>query len=560
MFKINFITNKKILASFLAFLLIAEFFMMAKAAAAADVDGLIVKNLTAAEVAGSAFGVFDNNLQMTIWPTASSTLPIVDINNVSANLPVIEFKQINSPLPEPWQLDRVSPIYQFDFKTSLLARKEITLVYDKTLDSNSYKKVFYYNRNNDTWLPLSTVDNVEDGSATVKTTLDFATLAVFAYPEIPINGQASWYKYKNGDFAASPDFPKGSKIRVYNLDNGRSIDVTINDYGPNRLLYPNRVIDLDKVAFKKIASSNAGLINVRIEPLDILPDTHNRVLGIGPDGASAGAPTISAKSALVIAENSGEILYQKNPDLQLPLASLSKLAAIKTFLEIGDNRKQLSKIVKYSLKDEKMNYKYCAVGESARLKMKEGDKLSLLDLIASSLIGSTNNTVESLVRLSGLSRDNFIAKMNSNVSDWGATNTHFIEPTGLSPKNVSSVNDYAKIIKMAATDPIILSLSAKPTYTFKNIGGVKSKTITNTNKLIDLYRYPISISKTGYLNEAGYCLAERVKTGDDNIMVITFNNQTRTSSFKDNEELMRYGLSQVKKPTLSATSFSKSSQ
>ncbi len=81
-------------------------------------------------------------------------------------------------------------------------------------------------------------------------------------------GRASWYGYKGCNCAASPDFPKGSYVKVTSLkDPKKSVVVRINDYGPDRKIFPERVIDLDKVAFKKLAGLGSGVIDVKVEPL-----------------------------------------------------------------------------------------------------------------------------------------------------------------------------------------------------------------------------------------------------------------------------------------------------
>ncbi|QQG52518.1 MAG: hypothetical protein HY931_04350 [Candidatus Falkowbacteria bacterium] len=85
--------------------------------------------------------------------------------------------------------------------------------------------------------------------------------------EKPSTGVASWYEFKEGAFAASPYFKKGSTLRVTNLDNGKFVDVVVNDYGPNRRKHPNRVIDLERLAFQKIAPLKLGLIRVKVNRL-----------------------------------------------------------------------------------------------------------------------------------------------------------------------------------------------------------------------------------------------------------------------------------------------------
>lgn len=75
-------------------------------------------------------------------------------------------------------------------------------------------------------------------------------------------GQGTWYAFKGGMFAASTTIPRGGYVKVTNTDNGQSVVVQINDYGPQG---KGRIIDLDKVAFQKIASLGAGVINVKVE-------------------------------------------------------------------------------------------------------------------------------------------------------------------------------------------------------------------------------------------------------------------------------------------------------
>jgi len=89
-------------------------------------------------------------------------------------------------------------------------------------------------------------------------------------------GRASWYvhpRYRQELMAASTVFPRGTKVKVTNLKNNKSVVVTIKDYGPDPIRHPDRVIDLNKVAFAKIASTRTGIINVTVEPLTAATST-----------------------------------------------------------------------------------------------------------------------------------------------------------------------------------------------------------------------------------------------------------------------------------------------
>jgi D-alanyl-D-alanine carboxypeptidase len=214
--------------------------------------------------------------------------------------------------------------------------------------------------------------------------------------------------------------------------------------------------------------------------------------------------------------------------------------AIKVFL---DTRPTLNSQVAYSVKDEEYNYEYVNKWESARLKLEDGDTLTIEDLLYAALVGSANNAIETLVRVSGFKRDEFIEKMNQEVIDWGATTTHFIEPTGLSPENVSSALDYAIITKEVYTNPIIQKASTMYQYKFTTINTKKAHTITNTDKLLQISNLNITGSKTGYLNEAQYCLMVRAKNNSGKqVIAVTMGVSSRENSFNETEQLLKYAL------------------
>jgi D-alanyl-D-alanine endopeptidase (penicillin-binding protein 7) len=476
----------------------------------------------------------DNNLKLSLTP------------GILSDSTGVETVKINEEMEMPWRVDKISGIYQFEFKnkTAYDSKKPfyIQLSYEKI--TNNYKQVFFYDKNFNSWRPLPTTDYPEKMFVRSLIHLPFARLAVFDYPGILTAGQASWYKYKGGNFAASPDFPKGSRVRVYNTANNKFVDVEINDYGPERNLHPARVVDLDKKAFSKIASTRDGIINVKVEPLEIKPHS-GKILDIPKEGAK-NLLDLTVKAATIVNGNNDEIIWSSNATSSLPLASLTKLVAIKVFL---DTKPTLSEIITYRLKDEEYNYQYAKKWELARLKLEEGETLTIEDLIYSSLVGSANNTVETLVRASGIKRDVFIAEMNEIVKNWGCSSTFFVEPTGLSPENLSSAQDYVIIAKEALKHPIIQKATQTSEYKFFTIkdGKKKQHRIINTNKIILANNFKITGSKTGYLEEAGYCLMTRVEAaGGKQIIVVTLGAPSRDASFNETEELIEYGLRKIK--------------
>lgn len=445
----------------------------------------------------------------------------------------------SSPSGLSWQWQALSPVFEYSFsqpeRYDPSRPMQIKISYDGI--NNYLKQIFAFDQLAGNWQPLLTKDDPAGHYVTAETTATMGRLILAANPDVLTVGTASWYKYKNGLFAASPDFLKGSVLIVTNLDNGKKVEVTVNDWGPERDKHPDRVIDLDKVAFQKLAPLGAGLIRVKVEAKKTINSPLVKKLPqIGSE------PNLTASSAVIVLEKTGQVIWGRNEKAVSPLASLSKLVAIRVFL---DTRPSLDKVVTYKYQDEKYNYEYCKPGESARLKIKEGETLTIENLLYSAIVGSANNAIETLVRASGLSRPEFIKKMNETVRSWGATSTSFSDPTGLDPKNVSSPYDYAIITKEVFTNPLLTKISTTAKYTFKTINTKKPHTLVNTSELVRTKNYPVIGSKTGYLDEAGHCLMTRVKASAGNLIAINFGSRSQAESFLDNENLIRYGLRQL---------------
>jgi len=129
------------------------------------------------------------------------------------------------------------------------------------------RRIFFYNAVNGSWEELPSSDNPETESVRALIHLPYARLAIFE-DQIPEVGEASWYSYMGCDCAASPDYPKGTYLVVSRVnDPSSSVTVVVNDYGPERDKHPNRVIDLDVVAFEKLVPRTWGLVDVRVKLL-----------------------------------------------------------------------------------------------------------------------------------------------------------------------------------------------------------------------------------------------------------------------------------------------------
>ena len=143
---------------------------------------------------------------------------------------------------------------------------ELSLAYTRA--DGLAKTIYYWSEADANWLPLKSSDNYRAMTVTALTRATSLKVALVEEDNQWV-GEASWYAYKNGDFAASRDFPKGTKLKVTNqktgVDQGKSVIVTINDYGPE--IQTNRIIDLDKIAFQKIGNLRDGVMPVKIEAI-----------------------------------------------------------------------------------------------------------------------------------------------------------------------------------------------------------------------------------------------------------------------------------------------------
>lgn len=447
----------------------------------------------------------------------------------------------------PWNLKKLSSVMQFEFlnKSAYDNHKPFYIQFSYDEFDDNYKQVFFYDRGHNLWRPLPTKDYPEEKFVRSLIHLPFARLAIFSYPEVEVLGKASWYKFKGGDFTASTVYPKNSVLRVYNKSNNKHVDVVVNDYGPERAVFPDRILDLDYEAFKKIANKGEGVIDVFIEPLFVPKDDFGRTLGMG-FGAN-NQPQIDSVSAILIRESDEHIVFEKNADQQLPVASLSKLLSTLIFFSDENNQNRMEEIVKYSTQDEDYNHQYFNKWQVARINMNHGDELSIQDIIYSALVRSANNVVETMVRVSGKSRDNFIKEMNNFVLGLGLENSVFYEPTGLDERNVSTAREFALISQKAFENSIISNASVTRSYRFftRNDNSLKLRYNSSDLVLNNNYKnFKIIGSKTGYISESsGYCLVSRAEIKGEKYLAVILNSKTRAQGFKEMTELLDFASS-----------------
>lgn len=461
---------------------------------------------------------------------ADATIRLGIAPNLVSEPVTVVLKQFDgTDLPTPANLRLVSGYYIYDILRDN-QQKANPLILTKPFvvavrfDSPNFfrKKIYYWANEQRGWVILPSTVDYAGHYVRAYTHLPFSRIAVFEDPS-ELEGVASWFRSSKATYgAATNNYPIGSRLRVRNVDDNKTVDVEVISTGP---FGAGRVIDLTLPAFKMLEESWRGLVRVQVVPLN----QDVKVLGVDVDKPPPISVKVAAPAAIVINEKTGAVLYEKNSQAVRPLASLTKLMTAVVFLETNT---PFDQVVTYQASDN-------AIGST--LQVKPGETLRAKDLYYSGLVGSANNAINALVRSTGLTRAEFVSRMNAKAASWGLSHTKFTDPTGLDPTNVTTAAEYARLAAMALRDFRILQGTTTPVYSFKTINTGQPHVIKNKNKMIGTSWY-ITGMKTGYLDEAGYCLvvkARENKASSPDVITVLLGNATDAGRYVDTEKLLR---------------------
>ena len=203
-------------------------------------------------------------------------------------------------------------------------------------------------------------------------------------------------------------------------------------------------------------------------------------------------PDIRAAAAIVFNPQTNEVLWEANSHDQRSIASLTKLMTAVTFIV---DEPDLDRVVVVTSADTRAaNTTYLRAGESLKLR----------DVLHLTLIASDNAAARVLARTSEGGTPAFVARMNEMASQLGLTNSHYEDPSGLDPRNVSSAYDLSHLIAFASTSTQLTSVMQTANYDVHT--SRHDLTIRSTNKLLNT-GLDILAGKTGFIRSAGYCFA-----------------------------------------------------
>ncbi|MFL0195789.1 serine hydrolase [Clostridium sp. WILCCON 0269] len=251
--------------------------------------------------------------------------------------------------------------------------------------------------------------------------------------------------------------------------------------------------------------------------------------------ASETPPSVSADSAVLLDATTGEVLYSKNPDSAYPPASTTKIMTALLTLENAN------------LNDKVTVGKNPTLVDGTRLGLYEGEELTVKDLLYGLLLASDNDCAEALAEYLGNgSVDNFVAKMNKRARDLGATNTNFVNPSGLfNEKHRTSAKDLALIMRELCKNPEYSKIATTLYYTIPPTNkSPKERGVWNENKLIQsqstYYYSGCEGGKTGYTTQSLHSYVSAATRNGQRLIVALVHDKNKTF-FPDAISLFNYG-------------------
>ncbi len=245
------------------------------------------------------------------------------------------------------------------------------------------------------------------------------------------------------------------------------------------------------------------------------------------------APGVSAQTAILVEKNSARVLYEKNADKRMPMASTTKIITAITVLEKdGINL------------DEPVEISENAAGvEGSSMYLEKGEKMTIRELLYGLMLSSGNDAAVALAEAVSGSQEDFVSLMNDKVYEIGARNTHLTNPNGLpDDEHYSTARDMARITSYALNDPTFSEIVKTKAFKIEGEGKAYSRTLTNHNKLLNMYDGCVGV-KTGFTKAAGRCLVSSAVRENMNLICVTLN---APDDWNDHMSLYDFGYDKYK--------------
>jgi D-alanyl-D-alanine endopeptidase (penicillin-binding protein 7) len=251
---------------------------------------------------------------------------------------------------------------------------------------------------------------------------------------------------------------------------------------------------------------------------------------MGPSiAAKAGALNLKSTSVLVLDQSGQRVLYAKNVDWVVPIASITKLMTALVVLDSGlplDEPISISKEDRDGLK-----------GTRSRLAV--GMTVTRDDLLRLALMASENRAAAALARAYPGGTSAFVSAMNQKAAELGMWHSRFVDGTGLSNGNVANAQDLSRLVGAAHRHPLIREYTTDTQYTVRLANGRKME-FRNSNRLVRNSGWDIGLSKTGYISEAGRCLVMQAQIATTPVIIVLLDSWGHLTRLADANRIKKW--------------------
>lgn len=241
-----------------------------------------------------------------------------------------------------------------------------------------------------------------------------------------------------------------------------------------------------------------------------------------------GRLALYSASALVIDQSNGQVMLEKQPDMVVPIASISKLMTAMVVLDAKLDQQEV-----IAIGDEDVDGL-----KGTRSRLPVGTTMTREAAMLLALMSSENRAAHALGRHYPGGMHAFVQAMNKKAHALGMYNSRFEEPTGLSSNNVSTAHDLARMVAAAARYPEIRNHSTTAEAKVELNGRIRD--FHNTNALVRSDNWEIGVSKTGYISEAGRCLVMQARVADRPVVIVLLDSQGKMTRVGDANRIKRW--------------------
>lgn len=237
---------------------------------------------------------------------------------------------------------------------------------------------------------------------------------------------------------------------------------------------------------------------------------------------------LKSSVALVMDQDTDEVLFSKNAEAVLPIASITKLMTAMVVLDAEQPMDEPLRVTKVMLDTPRNN----------RSRLRVGAELSRGELMHLALMSSENRAAHTIGAAYPGGMPALIEAMNHKARELGMNDSHFVEPTGLSSDNRSSAHDLALLVKAAYQNPVLREYSTAPDASVSV--GRRMVQFRNTNSLVRSPLWEIGLQKTGYISEAGRCVVMQAQLAGRKLIMVLLDSAGRYSRVGDAERIRRW--------------------